>query len=143
MKKKEKILQTLSGFALGLILALLVLAVLIKLGKPQVCIDTGLFTPSGVFGSQVASVKKMPQHEFSYKISVVNVYNFSATDYKKRNPTNIVLASDGSAIILTDDPAHFMHEMFKILKMGWFRMELRGRDGSITILHDKKFLGFL
>jgi hypothetical protein len=130
------------SFALTILLVSIVL-LLFKLGKPQVYIYSGLFTPNDVFGLQVAASKKMPRDEFSYKISVVNVYNFSAADYKKRNPTDIVLASDRSAVILTNDPAHFMYEIYKILKMDWFYMELWGRDGSITLLHDKKFLGFL
>ena len=134
------------GFVSGLALTILIVAVvlvLFKMGKPQAYINKGLFTPRGVFGPQVAASKKMPAYDFSYKITVVNIYNFNAVNYKKHNPTDIVQAGDRSAIILTDNPAHFMHEMYQTLKMDWFTMRLQGHDGSITILHDKKFLGFL
>lgn len=138
MKKSKKV----SSIVCCLLCFVLVILVLIKLGKPTVRIDRGLYSPSAVFGPHVAASKKMPTYEFSYKITAVGIYNFSAANYKKRNPTDIVLAGDRSAVILTHDPARFMHEVYQNLKMNWFRMELRDRDGEVVILHDEKYLGF-
>jgi len=125
----------------GVAVMLFSVYVLIILAKPIVYIQMGTYTAASVFGEHVAKSKKMATWDYSFKVTIVNVYNFSATKYKERNPTDTTMGSDRSATILTNDPAHIYHELFQIMKMNWFRMTLEDRAGKITILHNEKYLG--
>lgn len=133
--KKSKI----TFFVLGFVLVILVL---IKLGKPTVRIDSGLFFPSDVYGIHVAASKNMPVVDYTFKISIYNVRDFSPTTYKKKYPQDIVLGSGWSAKILTDNAANLINELSS-LGIEWVRIEHRDLNGKISDSYEKKYLGFL
>lgn len=120
----------------------LVLVILIKMGKPSVIIETGIYYPKEEFGIHVADKMNILDSRYSFKATVSNLYGFSVESYKQTNPEDVIVGRGRNSRLLTNDAASLV---LKVKAMGykWVRFEFLGSKGESIGVVEMKYLGIL